>query len=73
LAKNIKIHNSWSYTPSSEGKAIYGYLGIDNLGCICYMIAMLQQFFHIPTFRYGILGADDKRPPTNLDDVLFRT
>ncbi|EGR29725.1 ubiquitin carboxyl-terminal hydrolase family protein, putative, partial [Ichthyophthirius multifiliis] len=36
-----------------------GYVGIYNLGCICYMNAMLQQFYMVPTFRYGILMAND--------------
>ena len=37
-----------------------GFCGIRNLGCICYMNSMIQQFFNIPAFRYGILGADLK-------------
>lgn len=36
-------------------KSPTGYVGVKNLGCICYMIAMLQQFYMIPRFRYGIL------------------
>jgi len=55
--------NSWNYSPSSDTKSFYGYVGIKNLGCICYMNAMLQQFFMTPSFRYGILMADDKKPP----------
>jgi len=35
-----------------------GHLGIKNLGCICYMIALLQQFFNIERLRYGVLKAD---------------
>jgi len=35
-------------------KAATGYVGIKNLGCICYMNAMLQQFFMMPRFRFGV-------------------
>ena len=51
----------WGYSPSGDTKSVYGYVGIKNLGCICYMNAMLQQFFMTPTFRYAILAADDKK------------
>ena len=37
------------------------FIGIKNPGCVCYMNAMLQQFYCTPTFRYGILLADDKK------------
>ena len=33
--------NSFNYFPASDAKSYYGYLGIKNLGCICYMLAML--------------------------------
>lgn len=57
---------SWSYSPSSETRSAYGYSGITNLGYICYMNSILQQFYMIPQFRYAILEADDHKPPTNL-------
>ncbi len=63
LCRSIKPHNGWAYIPSSESRSRLGYSGIENLGCICYMNAMIQQFYMIPTFRYGLLAADDKRPP----------
>lgn len=34
-----------------EAKSESGYVGLKNLGCICYMNAMIQQFFMTPTFR----------------------
>lgn len=42
-----------------------GYSGIKNLGCICYMISMLQQFFMSPTFRYKLLECNDNEVRTN--------
>lgn len=44
-------------------RSSYGYSGIRNLGCICYMIAMLQQFFMNPTFRYALLMVNDGKQP----------
>lgn len=32
------------------------------MGCICYMISMIQQFFMVPAFRYLIMAADDGIP-----------
>lgn len=40
-------------------KNYLGYVGIRNLGCICYMNAMMQQFYMTPEFRYAILRAND--------------
>lgn len=60
---NISVSQEWSQCSSSETKSLYGYVGIKNLKFICYMNAMLQQFFMTPTFRYSILAADDKQAP----------
>jgi len=58
-----KTSQVWNYSPSSDTRSLQGYAGIKNLGCICYMNAMLQQFFMTPAFRYAILAADDKKEP----------
>jgi ubiquitin carboxyl-terminal hydrolase 34 len=55
----------------SDRRSDYGFIGIKNLGCICYMIAMLQQFYCTPAFRYGILMADDNKPQ-NMVEVKHR-
>jgi len=39
-----------------------GYVGLKNLGSICYMNAMLQQFYMVPTIRYSFLQANDNIP-----------
>lgn len=53
-----------------------GHLGLRNLGCICYMNSMLQQFYMVPTLRYGVLQVNDKVPiqrdnALNVDDSMF--
>ena len=76
LCSTIQPHNGWSYIPSSESRSRNGYAGLKNLGCICYMIAMIQQFYMVPAFRYGLMSADDKKPPKcakpeDLDDNVL--
>jgi ubiquitin carboxyl-terminal hydrolase 34 len=53
----------YAYMPSKLTKTFYGFVGLKNLGCICYMNAMLQQFYMTPQFRHAILMADDKIEP----------
>jgi len=40
-----------------------GYVGLKNLGCICYMNSTMQQFFMIPTLRYTVLKLNDNKKP----------
>lgn len=37
-------------------KSRTGYVGLKNLGCICYMNSTMQQFFHVERFREGLLA-----------------
>lgn len=39
------------------------YRGIKNLGCTCYMNSTLQQLYHIPELRSGILCKHFKNTP----------
>lgn len=45
-----------------EVRSEWGYAGIRNLGCICYMISMLQQFYTTKPFRSLLLMAQDGEP-----------
>ena len=56
-----------NYNPQSEKRSMNGYSGIKNLGSICYMNSILQQFYNIPSFRYALLQADDNKE-LNLTD-----
>ena len=51
LIKDVERPKKWRHLPSSKGR-VHQHVGIVNLGCICYMISMLQQFFMVPQFRY---------------------
>ena len=43
---------------ASARRAKSGYVGLRNLGCICYMNSMMQQLYMVPHFRFGVLDAD---------------
>ena len=54
------------------------YVGLKNLGCICYMNSMMQQFYMTPNFRYNLLCVDDGKPEEfkeykneTIDDNMF--
>jgi len=71
LSENLPEVSSWNYAPAIDSKSSYGFLGIKNLSNICYMIAMLQQFYMTPAFRYAILSANDYQD-SNIKEVLGR-
>ena len=56
--------NKDNYEPISESRCILlDYIGLYNLRNICYMNSILQQFFNIASFRFGILNARDNVEP----------
>ena len=55
MIKDVERPKKFRHKPQSKGRA--QHLGIVNLGCICYMISMLQQMFMVPQFRYQLLKA----------------
>ena len=63
LIQTIKKPKCWNYIPPQVGtERNQKYVGLRNLGCICYMNSMMQQFFMIPAFRYNLLCIDDGKP-----------
>ena len=62
LIDKIKKPDRWDYKPPGQGDRHQSYIGIRNLGAICYMNSMLQQFFMVPCFRYNLLCVDDNIP-----------
>ena len=67
LKRAPRTDKTWNFNPSSNGRTNQaGYSGIKNLGCICYMTAMIQQFFMNSPFRYALLRAHDSMPSENI-------
>ena len=63
LIMTIKKPKTFNYMPQVGGGERYQkYVGLRNLGCICYMNSMMQQFFMVPAFRYNLLCVDDGKP-----------
>ena len=59
----------WRFTPASGSRSATGYVGLRNLGCICYMNALMQQFFMIEPLRYALLAADSKADEQSEEEV----
>eukprot|EP01022_Parablepharisma_sp_SALTPOND_P000055 TRINITY_DN1001_c0_g1_i1.p1 TRINITY_DN1001_c0_g1~~TRINITY_DN1001_c0_g1_i1.p1 ORF type:complete len:1403 (+),score=208.78 TRINITY_DN1001_c0_g1_i1:12466-16674(+) len=73
-AWRTKRISDWNIIPESGDKSTTGYVGLKNLGCICYMNSLLQQFYMIPSFRNDVLSVVDPKKETNPDEnVLFQT
>jgi ubiquitin carboxyl-terminal hydrolase 9/24 len=64
----------WNITSLKNEKSSTGFVGLKNIGCICYMNSIMQQLFMIPSFRKAILEVEDKNaknePPNQ--NVLYQ-
>ena len=83
LDKDECKYVDWNYSPVAEQRSKVGFVGIKNLGCICYMNSLLQQLFMMPAFRRGILSLyppighliqlqNQKNPPSPDADEIGR-
>ena len=61
LLAYVQRAEAWNYTPPSAKERSQDFVGLQNLGCICYLNSMLQQFFAIPALRYNLLCVEDDR------------
>lgn len=59
--EKVKKPKKSGFNPACDNR-INGFCGLKNLGCICYMNSMIQQFFNVPTFRYSMLAVKDTTP-----------
>lgn len=66
-------YHDWNIQPKINEKSSTGYVGLKNLGCICYMNSLLQQLYMIPTLRNAILYVDDPKFKSTKkeDNILY--
>ena len=57
---NMQANQKRSAYSLSKSLKTCGHVGLYNLGATCYMNSIMQQLYMVPTFRYAIMGADDK-------------
>ncbi|KAH3756594.1 Ubiquitin carboxyl-terminal hydrolase 34 [Pelomyxa schiedti] len=67
LAK-LDMGIDWSYHPMDNERSQWGFVGLRNQGATCYMNSLLQQLFHIPCFRRGILSIEGVAELTKEND-----
>ena len=48
LREHIQKPEKFGFSPKSDAKSSAGFVGLKNLGNICYLNSVMQQFYHIP-------------------------
>ena len=56
-----------TYCSEFKERSATTFVGLKNLGNICYMNSMIQQMFMNKTFRYLIMRINDHKPPENIE------
>lgn len=57
-----------------QERSATGYVGLKNIGCICYMNSIMQQLFMITPFRKAMLEVEDRNQLTEPEEtnVLYQ-
>ncbi len=82
-ARSVDWHElstgSWHYNATTDTVSKNsGFVGLKNQGCTCYMNSLLQQLYHIRSFRQGLLRihasgeADAAAPGSEEQQVLYQ-
>lgn len=58
----------WAVQVHQQERSLSGFVGLKNLGCICYMNSIFQQLYMIPTFRKAIIEVEDRKADEQPDD-----
>lgn len=61
----------WASDPAESRLARCGYVGIRNLGCICYQNSLMQQMFMMDNMRRGVLVSPDLAED-KVESVLYQ-
>lgn len=60
----------WEVSAEAGERAVCGFAGIRNTGCICYMISVLQQLFMLRSFRSQLLSLPISHHDQTKDNML---
>ncbi len=60
--------SDWAITVHQQERSLTGFVGLKNIGCICYMNSIMQQLFMIPPFRKAVLEVEDSNYGKEPDD-----
>ena len=60
-SNNRQMSNVNKKPKSKKESKKCGYVGLKNIGCICYMNSILQQMYMVTPFRNAIISSDDKK------------
>jgi len=68
------VSADWNYEPNFAKKADCGFVGLKNQGCTCYMNALLQQLYMVPTLREGVQNAKvtEDQSEVSLEELVGR-
>ena len=61
LVEATEATTHFKVNPKLNEKSATGYVGLQNLGCICYMNSLMQQLYMIEPIRYGVLSVLDSQ------------
>lgn len=62
----------WSISLMDSEKSSTGFVGLKNLGCICYMNSLFQQLFMVKSFRNDVLAVPDKPGEDKDESMLYQ-
>ena len=72
LMDRVPHVTEWEYSPSDAVRSVTGFSGLHNLQNICYLNSVVQQLYHVPEVREGLLAVED-RSDDKTESLLFQT
>ncbi|EQC28579.1 hypothetical protein SDRG_13655 [Saprolegnia diclina VS20] len=64
-----RVGRPWAFAPLDEARSSSSSAGLFNPGCTCYMNALVQQLFHLQSFRYALLSTSVDASSSAADEV----
>lgn len=62
----------WTIHVQQQERSLSGFVGLKNLGCICYMNSIFQQLYMIPSFRKAIVEVEDRSDKPAEENILHQ-